>query len=250
MLDGERRERILELHVPETYADDYSRAYVTETDITERRERERELRRQNRRLDEFTSVVSHDLRNPLNAAGLRLDLAREECNSEHLAIAEQNVERMERLIDDLLTLARAGQQVDELEPVNLAVLARECWQNVLTRDATLEVDDDVVVRADRTRLQQLLENLYRNAVEHGGADVTVATGSLDGGFYVEDDGPGIPPDEREAVFESGYSTAEDGTGFGLQIVEQIADAHGWRVRVTAGDDGGTRFEVTPAEPAR
>jgi PAS domain S-box-containing protein len=249
-LDGERREQILELHVPEAYADDYSRAYITETDITERRERERELRRQNERLNEFTSVVSHDLRNPLNAAGLRLDLAREECNSEHLAIAEQNVERMERLIDDLLALARAGQTADELESVDLAALARSCWQNVVTDDATLEIDDEVVVRADRSRLQQLLENLYRNAIEHGGADVTVAVGSLEGGFYVEDDGPGIPPGEREAAFESGYSTAENGTGFGLQIVEQIADAHGWRVQVTAAEDGGARFEVTPAEPAR
>jgi signal transduction histidine kinase len=75
--------------------------------------------------------------------------------------------------------------------------------------------------------------------------VTVTVGELADcdGFYVADDGPGIPADERETVFESGYSTAADGTGFGLSIVEEIASAHGWAVRVTDSAEGGARFEV-------
>lgn len=63
-------------------------------------------------------------------------------------------------------------------------------------------------------------------------------------FYVEDNGQGIPPDEREAVFESGYSTADDGTGFGLSIVSEIVEAHGWALRLTDGERGGARFEIT------
>jgi signal transduction histidine kinase len=78
--------------------------------------------------------------------------------------------------------------------------------------------------------------------------VTVTVGDLadDAGFFVADDGPGIPPDERETVFEAGHSTAPDGTGFGLAIVDGIADAHGWTVRVTDSATGGARFEFSTA----
>ena len=69
-------------------------------------------------------------------------------------------------------------------------------------------------------------------------------GELADGFYLEDDGAGISPDERAAVFEAGYSTARDGAGFGLHVVEQVAEAHGWEIRVTDGEAGGARFEVT------
>jgi len=114
----------------------------------------------------------------------------------------------------------------------------------VTAEATLVVESDQRIQADRSRLQQLVENLVRNAVEHGGADVTVTIGALEDGFYAEEDGPGIPTENRDAVFEMGYSTIEDGTGFGLSIVNQIADAHGWTVHVTEGSDGGARFEIT------
>jgi len=77
--------------------------------------------------------------------------------------------------------------------------------------------------------------------------VTVTVGTIDDGVYVEDDGPGIPEDDREDVFEAGYSTAADGTGFGLSIVKQIAEAHGWAISVTEGAGGGARFEITGLE---
>ena len=100
--------------------------------------------------------------------------------------------------------------------------------------------------ADPRRLVQLLENLFRNAVEHNGTDVQVIVGRLphSNGFFVEDDGTGIPLDDRDRIFESGYSTNPDGTGFGLNIVEQIASAHGWDVDVASGSQGGARFEFT------
>ncbi|PSQ16582.1 hypothetical protein BRD00_10515 [Halobacteriales archaeon QS_8_69_26] len=101
--------------------------------------------------------------------------------------------------------------------------------------------------ADPGRLEHVFENLFRNAVEHGGDDVTVTVGALDGGFYVADDGPGIPEDRREEVFDVGTSTAADGTGFGPTIVRHIVETHGWRVRVAESEDGGARFEVTGVE---
>ncbi|MFT4881065.1 MAG: signal transduction histidine kinase, partial [Salinirussus sp.] len=105
------------------------------------------------------------------------------------------------------------------------------------------------IRANGNSLQQLFENLYRNAVEHGGDNVTVQVGAMDGGFYVADTGPGIPESEREAVFEAGYSTSERGTGFGLRIVKQIVDGHGWNVAVTESEQGGARFEITGVDAA-
>ncbi|QSG13912.1 PAS domain S-box protein [Halapricum desulfuricans] len=215
-------------------------------DITERKQRQKELRRQNERLEEFASVVSHDLRNPLQVASGRLKLAREDCDSEHLDRIDDALDRSQALIDDLLTLAQKGERVAETEIVGLSAPVEGGWHNVETDGATLSVEADVSVRADEGRLQQLFENLFRNAVEHGGSDPTVRIGPLDerDGFYVADDGDGIPPDERADVFESGYSTAEDGTGFGLAIVEEITHAHGWDIDVTDSEHGGARFEIS------
>lgn len=203
-----------------------------------------ELERQIDRLDQFAGVVSHDLRNPLNVAQGRLELASEECESEDLDSAAQALERMETLIQDMLSLARAGESVGETEAVGLADLIDACWRNVETESAQLVTETDTVIRADETRLQQLFENLFRNAIEHGGAEVTITVGDLPSGFFVADDGLGIPPEIREQVLEPGYSTSEQGTGFGLSIVRDIAAAHGWDIDVTSSDADGARFEFT------
>ncbi|WP_367175348.1 PAS domain S-box protein [Haloarcula rubripromontorii] len=208
------------------------------------RDRERVLEQHNDRLETFTSVVSHDLRNPLNVAQGRLQLAREQCESEHLAAVERAHERMDTLLTDLLTLAQDGETVTDREPVALASLAENCWKTVETADATLIIDIDRTVLANESRLKQLFENLVRNAVEHAGTDVTVTVGALDDGFYVADDGPGISEDERETVFEAGYSTSPEGTGFGLSIAREVASAHGWEISVRDSADGGARFEIT------
>jgi len=220
---------------------------INSRDVTERIEREEKLRRKNERLDQFASLVSHDLRNPLSVAKGRTELAVETDPETHLPHVERSLERMEAIIDDVLTLARQGDEVGETTTVDLATRAREAWQNVDTETAELVVEDSLELSADPDRLLQLFENLYRNAIEHGGRDVTVTVIAAENGFAVEDDGPGIPPGDRESVFESGYTTADDGTGFGLAIVERIAEGHGWSVRVGTGRDGGARFEVSGVE---
>ncbi|MFT4889643.1 MAG: PAS domain S-box-containing protein [Halobacteriales archaeon] len=220
------------------------------TDITDLKRREEELRRENERLERFASVVSHDLRNPLTVAAGELELAREKCESPHLDEIAGSLDRMETIIENVLTMARQGRFVEasELEPVELASVAGECWYTVETADADLEVATTATVTADADRLQRVLENLFRNAIDHGGGDVTITVGDIDGaGFYVADDGPGIPPDDREQVFESGYSTTDDGTGFGLAIVRELVDAHDWTVSVTESAAGGARFEVTSVD---
>jgi len=209
-------------------------------DITEREG----VKRANERLERFTSVVSHDLRSPLDVATLRVQLAAEECDSEHLGHAEQALDRMGALIDDLLTLAQEGREVTDPQPVDLAEVIDGCWETVETKDASLVTDIAREVWADRSRLKQVFENLFRNAVEHGGAEVIITIGELDGGFYIEDNGPGIPSSEYDDIFETGYSRSTEGTGFGLSIVKQVITAHDWTIRVTDGPDSGARFEIT------
>ena len=220
------------------------------SDITEQKEHEQKLERQNKRLEQFASVVSHDLRNPLNTVSLRLELLREETDSDHIDRIQDGVDRMERIIEDMLWLAREGQDIGITEPTGVRESVEAAWRVVAGGRAQTELilaDDPGTIRADADRLRQLLENLFSNAIEHGGSDVTVTVGTLTNGIYVADDGPGIPEHRREEIFESGYSTTPDGTGFGLNIVQQVVDAHGWEIEVTESTDGGTRFELTGIE---
>jgi len=218
-------------------------------DVTERRERERELRRQKQRSQELVSVVSHDLRNPLNVATGRLELADGECDSESLDAVADALARIDDLIDDLLTLAESGGTLEEFGTVDLETVATASWRSVATGSADLVTEKTCRLAADAGQLRRLLENLMRNAVDHVGEDVTVTVGCHDDGFYVADDGPGIPEAAREDVFRYGYSGSGDGTGFGLAIVEEVADAHDWSVTITESDAGGARFEVHGVERA-
>ncbi|MFB6074845.1 MAG: sensor histidine kinase [Haloarculaceae archaeon] len=224
----------------------------TIADISERIEGWEELERQDEHIERFASVVSHDLRNPLNVAMGRIRLVEEECDSEQIQPVKDALGRMEELIDDVLTLAREGNRVTDPEPVSLARAAETAWSTAGAPGATLDLDalDGLeAIRSDESRLTTLFENLFDNAVSHVGPDVTITVGRLPDGFYVQDDGPGIPPEDRDAVFEYGYSTADGGTGFGLTIVEEIAHAHGWRVDLTEGEAGGARFEFHAVETA-
>ena len=243
--------------------DSAGRVCVTR-DITARKERERVLQRQNERLEEFANVVSHDLRNPLRVAAGYLDLLSEEIDehrdtrlyrgaSRQSRTGETNGyfetiqnahERMNRIIKDVLKLARQGSTVGETNPVSLADVAEAAWNHVETHDARLVLEDGLgTAEADRGRLEALFENLFRNAVEHGREDVTCRVGPLADGFFVEDDGPGIPAEQRDRVFESGHTTTDSGTGFGLSIVKSIAEAHGWEITLAETDTGGARFET-------
>ncbi len=210
-------------------------------DVTELEAYADSLERQTEQLDRFASVVSHDLRNPLSVAQLYLDEADDD--SEEVAAAREAVERMDGLIDGALDLARQGRVVEDPDHVDLADAATEAWRFVDT-DGDLELFvGGATVEADDERLRTLFENLFRNSAEHAAEDGSprVSVGTVEDGFYVEDDGPGIPEDRESEVFREGYTTGEDGTGLGLAVVKSVARAHGWDVRVEDGADGGARF---------
>jgi signal transduction histidine kinase len=210
-----------------------------------------ELREQNERLDAFASIISHDLRNPLAVAAGYLELAREsdtgsdldDVTREHLAEVAACHDRIETLVDQVLALARMERDPAAVSAVDVAGVATDALETVPLGDGELVVETTAVVEIERGDLRQVFENLYRNAVEHAGPDPTIRVCDLedDAGFAVEDDGPGIPEGDRDAVFDRGFSDG-DGTGLGLAIVSEVAATYDWDVTVTDGRDDGARFE--------
>ena len=252
--DTDSRRRIYDIEVTRvTDQFDTTQGYmIVLRDITDRKQRERQLEEQNERLEEFADVVSHDLRNPLSTAegwvaavtdaldGEEPDVDTAQMGLEHITHSH---DRMDELIEVLLTMARQGQTVADPEPVSLETCATKAWATAETGEMTLRVDTDRTVPADPARLRQAFENLFRNANDHSEAATVVVTTTPEG-FAVEDDGIGIDPDDREDLFAFGYSTNEEGTGIGLAVVKRIIEAHGWRITVGESDDGGACFEVT------
>ncbi|WP_128906395.1 PAS domain-containing protein [Halorubrum amylolyticum] len=229
------------------------RLLINSRDVSERKARERRLTDRNERLDRFASIVSHDLRNPLSVIRASIEMAQLKGDTEPLERGERAVDRIDQLVSELLTLARQGSGIDEPTEFALGGVAREAWETAGSTDATLVVGADARVRGDRGRLRQAFENLFRNAAEHavsdgeegvrpadgsadarqtdGGEDapLTVVVTATDGGFLVADDGPGIDPTHRGEVFDPGFTTREDGTGYGLDIVREVVESHGWTI---------------------
>ncbi|WP_135806685.1 PAS domain S-box protein [Halorussus marinus] len=240
-------------------------------DISDRKAAERELERQNDRLERFASMLAHELRNPLEIARVSVELldGGDEATREEIADA---LGRIDEIIDVLLAIARDRELIEGVEAVALAGVAADAWADIETGAATLENDAEAVVRANPSHLRHLLENLFRNAIEHGStsdgpsddgdsepdsadsddAPVTVRIGDLSdpdprsdapvGGFYVEDTGSGIPESQRAAVAEPGFTTDEAGIGLGLTFVAELAAAYGWEWSITESEAGGARFE--------
>jgi len=289
--DGDREEFSLEYpcHTPEQehwfvmratpYDHEGERfVLVMHVDITERHRLEQRTQAQAERMEGFAKLLSHDLRNPLSVALAEahaleqddgVDLGAEDGGCSQL---RSSLERMGSIIDDALALVTIDEiTAADLSTIPLAMAAEDAWKHVYTESATLSMTGTVAVRADGSLVSHLFENLFRNAVEHAGDDVTVTVGPLEhssgdragetalGGFYVEDDGPGIPLERREQVFESGYSAdsseagkseatgstreVDSNSGFGLAIVREVADAHGWSISITESENGGARFEI-------
>jgi signal transduction histidine kinase len=214
---------------------------------------------------EFVADASHELRTPLTVMQGQLEVlaADPDPSPEELqrveALLQDEISRISRLVDDLLLLARS-ERSDFLRPrlVDLSTFVPALWGGLtLTarRDFELAEVPSVTLSADPDRLAQALRNLVRNAIEHtadphGMVALEVVTiGSARVRFSVIDDGPGIPPSERDRVFERFHRTDASrsrlagGAGLGLAIVRAIVDAHHGTVRAGAGSRGGARIEV-------
>ncbi|NLV08885.1 PAS domain-containing protein [Halomicrobium mukohataei] len=220
------------------------------TEIVERRER---LKCQDQRMEEFVRSIRHDMKSPIQIASGRIALARETGDVTTLEQASEAITRIDEILDDLTqtvlensSLSPEGVGVGQSSPVSLPALVEDVWELVGFDAASLEVEfgPDAVVNAPRSSIRPVLENLLKNAVDHGCSGVTVRVGPLpSGGLYVADDGPGIPETERELVFEDGYTTTRTGTGTGLSIVTNIAEQRNWELSLTESWAGGARIEL-------
>jgi signal transduction histidine kinase len=200
-------------------------------------------------LEAFGDVLAHDLATPLSTVEGRLELARRTGEEAHLEEASGALTRVWTLVEDLADALREGTVVTEVRPVDLDGLARSVWDGLETEGPGLETAFSKAVYADECALSRLLQNLFQNALDHAGPATRVTLGKLaDGdGFYIEDDGPGIPAEDREYAFEPGHSTAPEGSGVGLFSVRQVARGHGWTVTLAEAASGGARFEIRGVE---
>lgn len=254
--DGQQRHYSVTISaVSRDQRDDENWHSILLRDITALERSRSKLQQQNARLDQVASTISHDLRNPISVVKGRLELL--DVHVEDLPVDEDELatvhedsaeiesatDRMLDIIEDILTIAREGQSVEATEPVSLETLATDAWGHVDQKDATLTVAGDVTFEADRSKVLTILENLFRNALDHGPDDAEIEVGPTDDGFYVQDDGPGVPEVHREDLFEFGYTTSEAGTGLGLSIVRTMAEAHGWTVGYDDEYDDGARFVI-------
>lgn len=247
-IDGDRRsfdieftDRTLHIETKPVTIDEQQYGVLLAQDVTENREMAQELERTNERLDQFASMLGHDLRNPLTIALGNLELYRETGDEAHLNELETALDRIDELTQDLYSLAQTASTDGDFESVSLGAVAKSAWDMVDTRSATLKTEDATITGSEG-QLITLFENLFRNAVSHGGDDITVRVGPLSDGFFVEDSGIGISREKREEVFKHGCSTLDKGSGVGLTIVSRIADAHGLDIALTESSDGGARFE--------
>lgn len=229
-------------------------AFAVYSDITEQKQREAELEEKNQQLDEFASILTHDLRNPINIAEGYLNQVKEPENQQCVELIERAHDRMKAIIEDTLTLTKESQPIEEGERIAIRSLADSAWELVDTKQSELHVIDEFDLVCDSDRLTRLVENLFRNAIDHNDESMTVRIGIHDtgraetssgddkrGAFYIADDGCGIPAAQRDRVFELGETTSRHGTGLGLPIVQRIAHAHGWEVQVADSTEGGAKF---------
>jgi len=189
----------------------------------------------------IVGALSHDVKNPLNVVTGRLELL--DLDGTHSDAIERSVGRVESLLDELSTVASVAGPIDSTEPVDLAEMATQVWHEVSGSTDGLTVETTEPVQADPDCLRLVLERLFENIVVHAGDDATVTVGDTATGFYIADDGPGVPAEDRERVFEQGYGTAREGEGYGLFVAERIAAAHGWAIVAGESGAGGARFDV-------
>ncbi len=208
----------------------------------------RRLKQQNDRLDSFAGMLAHELRNPLQIVQIYhpQERPRDEDAAEQV---ENAIDRIEEMIDVLLVTVRGSEVNIDRESVAVADVAADSWADLSTEveAADLVVDAERVIRADPVHVEHLLRNLFRNSLEHGNEDAVIRVGDLSTGFYVEDDGPGIPEEVREDVTEAGFTTKAEGIGLGLTFVVRLAETYGWQWSITDSEAGGARFEFTDVE---
>ena len=220
-----------------------------------------DLEKKNEKLDKFSEVVSHDLRNPIsvilgNAEIIKYELSDYPDLQDRVSTIIDTTENMNTMIDELLELSRLGDDIQDTSATSLATVAESAWENVSLDQCDLNIVDDIEIDASASEMRRAFENLYRNAREHNEGEIEIRIGvakctsngcTSDTSIYVSDTGSGIPDEHKDRVFDRGFTNSDSGTGFGLSIVSDIVEAHGWKITVSDAPNGGARFDITGIE---
>ena len=210
----------------------------------------------------LTAGLSHEIRNPLNAAGLQLAVLERRVRKipeasqagalEPLTLVRDEIRRLDHLLEDLLQYARP-RKLEPL-PVDLTQLVEQACQ-LLASDAdargveiSTAIDPGLIVSGDSVRLREVVINLVLNALDASqhGAEIRISgkkNGPAEVELSVEDDGPGIAPEQREKIFQPFFTTKAQGTGLGLAIVHSVVTQHRGSIRLEATDKGGAAFRI-------
>jgi len=213
-------------------------------DVTEENEYKRKLKKKNNKLDKFAKIISHDIRNPTSIAKGNLNLhINNHGSTDELDTTLKSIHRIENILEDVLYITKSN--TDELNKQNITLksIANECWKNLNVKNSELKINTDKIISQNKKLSSRLFENLFKNSIEHGGDNVRITIGGTKNGFYVEDNGTGIPKNKRGKIFNQNYSTSETGEGLGLSIVEHVCDLHEWTITITESKTGGARFEI-------
>jgi len=202
----------------------------------DRAQQERRLSAQSERLEEFAALSSHELRNRLQIALGTAERARAEDDLGAIEEVIETLSRMDRLVSQLLTLARTGSVTRSTESIALSGIAERAWDVAGRGGMSLAIEDDAVVTADRDALLEVFEMLFRTIVDAAESN-HVRVGTLPDGFFLEDDGSVVDPAD---LFEPTHSDGGP-AGDSIYLVSAIADAHSWDVEIKPSDGGGTRF---------
>lgn len=214
-------------------------------------QRENDLRRnkeklikEKERMSNFVSFVTHDVRNPLQIAKGNLEIVRSDNDNSRIETAHESLERIDDIIDDIKILTEQREDKLNYENVKIQDLIRECWTNVKTEEADLINNVNLEVEADRSKLSNLFENIFKNSIRHGGSDIDIIVDNLNTGcgFYIQDTGCGIDENVIDSIFESGITTGNGGSGLGLKIVSEIVNIHNWSIDAE-NTSKGARFNV-------
>lgn len=199
----------------------------------------RELEEQKQKLEDFNSLLSHDLKNPLiNAIGY-IQVARDTREKEDLQTAEESIKKAIRILEEVSAIPVTPEDLDKKDKVRLERAFKQAHDEMES-----EVDynvEDTAIHASRPNLVRLLSKLIENSIQHNEKQVKIEAGPMEDGFYYEDNGKGMQDEDKSKILERGY-TSEGGQGIGLYVVKRIVDAHEWHMEMTESSEGGARFE--------
>lgn len=229
-----------------------------------------QLNRELGKLEQFRYIISHDLINPLSTAKGYLKEVKdqtepEDARMDFLETASYALDRVEKMVRSTEGLLAAGKTIteDEKQEINIADVAHDSWKIIDPSHAELVLEDEFTVYGNRQQLNTIFENLFKNAIQHGGRDVTITVGKKqhistttrkdpDDKFtiYIEDDGKGINDDVKDSLFQMNVTTKTrgPGNGVGMNIIKTAVEAHGWEIEVDDKYVTGARFEIKNVHP--